>query len=1099
MAHERCRSSRWSFPLAAALLAAPAAADAVFDAATAALHEPTGAARAAEVGLAADAARYARNAEALDLWRLRALDRALARLIEEAEAGRLEEAAAAAIEAHAVAEDPATVLENPAVVDLVGRMDATARAAEAGADFVTAASLFGRLNLLFERSDRYREDAERVQHHVGLVGLYRPDELARQIRERDRRLGRDVPEAPEDGDAGPDWRDRLAGIDRGMAAKAMVRAADTHIRHRGYGPPLAGGLAAMRALAQTPELRAEFPGLLDEEPRQAWVDRLVELESFARTFGEDLGRDRAEAMLAEALDGGESLVPEEVRVHEFAQGALEALDPFTGMFWPSDLDELRRATQGAFFGVGIRISLRDLTLTVSSPLANTPAADAGLQAGDQIVSVDGRSTAGWTLPRAVRAITGPEGTEVVLGVRREGEEEVREVSITRKRIDLDSVQGWALRPSAEAVEPSDTSGWNFWLDRDAGIAYARVTQFLPQTADDLNAAIAACEAEGDLRGLVIDLRFNPGGLLGAAIEVADRFVAGGPLLDTIDAEDKVRDRYHAKKRGTLTDLPARRAHQPRLRLRRRDRRRHPRRHRPRRRDRRAELRQGLGAERLLEPRRAEPEPAPLGHEGDHAPLPPARRRGDPPRARRRPLGHRPDRRGRGARPGRRLAGGAAAGARRAPRRRRLGPPPDEKPPRGRADRVGAARARRRRRPRGGGGPRRHAAGPAGPRPRPAARRGAPDPRDRPGGSRRDPAGRRGRVSDPEPRPMPDLFAAEPPQKPAADAPWPVSKLAGAIQAVLADKLPRKLRVVGEISNLSARNHWFFSLKDGDASIRAVMFASAARRVSFDARDGLSVVATGRIDYYAAQGSVQLYVDALQAVGEGELEAAFRRLAAELREEGLFAPERKKPLPAYPRAIAVVTSRSAAALQDVRDTARRRWPGCRLVLVDVRVQGPSAAPQIAAALGRLSEGGAALGIDAVLLTRGGGSIEDLWAFNEPEVVRAVAACSLPTVAAIGHETDTTLAELAADARCATPTQAAMTLVPDEAQLREQTAQLHRRLSLSLTRRLEIARSRVDAASRHRLFTEPARLVADARDPRRCRRASPPRRRPPPRRR
>ena len=328
--------------------------------------------------------------------------------------------------------------------------------------------------------------------------------------------------------------------------------------------------------------------------------------------------------------------------------------------------------------------------------------------------------------------------------------------------------------------------------------------------------------------------------------------------------------------------------------------------------------------------------------------------------------------------------------------------------------------------------------------------------------------------------MPALFADEEPESRKPDAPWPVSKLAGAIQSALQDGLPRRLRVVGEVSNLSARNHWFFSLKDGDASIRAVMFASAARKVAFEARDGLSVVATGRVDYYAAQGSVQLYVDALQAVGEGELEAAFRKLAAELRAEGLFAPERKKPLPAYPRAVAVVTSRSAAALQDVRDTARRRWPGCRLVLVDVRVQGPSAAPQIADALGRLSRDGAGLGVDAVLLTRGGGSIEDLWAFNEPEVVRAVAACSLPTVAAIGHETDTTLAELAADARCATPTQAAMTLVPDEAQLREQAVQLERRLSLALRRRVERARERVESAARHRLFGEPARLVADARE-------------------
>ena len=330
MGHQRRRSSRWCLPLAAALVAASASADAVLDAATTALHEPTGAIRAGEVGLADDAARYARNAEALDAWRVRALDRALARMATEAEAGRLEEAAAAAIDAHAVAEDPATVLENPAVVDLVQRMDATARAAEAGADFVTAASLFGRLNLLYERSDRYREDAERVQHHVGLVGLYRPAELARQIRERDRRLGRDLPEVPEDGDAGPSWEDRLAGIDRGMAAKAMARAADTHILHRGYGPPLAGGLAALRALAETPELRAEFAGLLDEEPRKAWVDRLVQLESFARTFGDDLGRDRAEAMLAEALDGARSLVPEEVAVHEFAQGRSRRSTPSPG-------------------------------------------------------------------------------------------------------------------------------------------------------------------------------------------------------------------------------------------------------------------------------------------------------------------------------------------------------------------------------------------------------------------------------------------------------------------------------------------------------------------------------------------------------------------------------------------------------------------------------------------------------------------------------------------------------------------------------------------------------------------------------------------------
>ncbi len=204
----------------------------------------------------------------------------------------------------------------------------------------------------------------------------------------------------------------------------------------------------------------------------------------------------------------------------------------------------------------------------------------------------------------------------------------------------------------------------------------------------------------------------------------------------------------------------------------------------------------------------------------------------------------------------------------------------------------------------------------------------------------------------------------------------------------------------------------------------------------------------------------------------------RRLMAELRELGYFDPEHKKPLPAVPRKIAVVTSGGAAALQDVIDTAKRRWPGCRLVLVDVRVQGKNAAPQIAQALRQLSKHGKKQGIDAVILTRGGGSIEDLWAFNERVVADAVFKCKLPVVAAIGHETDTTIAELVADIRCATPTQAAMTVVPEAAALGEQVTQLHRRLSHALRRQIEHARQRTEAAGRHRLLARPELLIESA---------------------
>lgn len=285
-----------------------------------------------------------------------------------------------------------------------------------------------------------------------------------------------------------------------------------------------------------------------------------------------------------------------------------------------------------------------------------------------------------------------------------------------------------------------------------------------------------------------------------------------------------------------------------------------------------------------------------------------------------------------------------------------------------------------------------------------------------------------------------------------------------VKLVVADSLPAKVRVIGQVSNLSDRAHWFFSLKDDQSQLRCVCFASVARRIGFPVEDGMEVIATGRLDYYESQGKLQLYVQKLEPVGQGALELKFRALCDELRQLGYFDPDHKQPLPSMPRRIAVVTSRSAAALEDVIDTTARRWPGCRLVLSDVRVQGDLAADEIAGAISDLSRRGAALGIEAIILTRGGGSAEDLWAFNERVVADAVFRCSLPIVAAIGHETDTTVAELVADARCATPTQAAMALVPDREALAHQLHQLTARLSLLIRRRCEQGRYRLAAAMR-----------------------------------
>lgn len=308
----------------------------------------------------------------------------------------------------------------------------------------------------------------------------------------------------------------------------------------------------------------------------------------------------------------------------------------------------------------------------------------------------------------------------------------------------------------------------------------------------------------------------------------------------------------------------------------------------------------------------------------------------------------------------------------------------------------------------------------------------------------------------------------------------VSAVSSLVKEVIGGAIPAPLRVIGEVSNLSDRTHWFFSLKDASATLRCVMFASSARRVGFAVRDGMEVVASGRLDYYPAQGSLQMYVDRLEPVGQGALELRLRQLMEELRGLGYFSEERKRPLPLVPMKVAVVTSKAGAALQDVINTAGRRWAGCELLLVDVRVQGASAAPEIAEAIERLSRLGPGMGVEAIILTRGGGSIEDLWAFNERAVADAVYRCRLPIVAAIGHETDTTVAELVADVRCSTPTQAAMRVVPDAAALAHLLDQRAGRLGLAVRRGLAMQRQRLEAVARQPIFRRPSAMWESARD-------------------
>ncbi|MDH3642503.1 MAG: exodeoxyribonuclease VII large subunit [Gammaproteobacteria bacterium] len=257
-------------------------------------------------------------------------------------------------------------------------------------------------------------------------------------------------------------------------------------------------------------------------------------------------------------------------------------------------------------------------------------------------------------------------------------------------------------------------------------------------------------------------------------------------------------------------------------------------------------------------------------------------------------------------------------------------------------------------------------------------------------------------------------------------------------------------VEGEISNFRrpGSGHWYFTLKDSSAQVRCAMFAGRNRNLRFGPEDGTQVIVRGRVSLYEARGDFQIIAEHMELAGEGALRAAFEALKVRLDGEGLFAEERKQPLPEHPAHLAIISSASGAALQDVLHVIERRFPAMAVTLLPVAVQGDGAEAQILAALARAP----LLDPDVVLLTRGGGSLEDLWTFNLESVARAVAACPIPSVVAVGHQTDFTIAEFVADLRAPTPSAAAELITPDAADLQGYLAHLEQRLARNLRNEL-----------------------------------------------
>jgi exodeoxyribonuclease VII large subunit len=305
--------------------------------------------------------------------------------------------------------------------------------------------------------------------------------------------------------------------------------------------------------------------------------------------------------------------------------------------------------------------------------------------------------------------------------------------------------------------------------------------------------------------------------------------------------------------------------------------------------------------------------------------------------------------------------------------------------------------------------------------------------------------------------------------------YSIGEITRAVKGLLEDAFAQGVWVSGEVSNLArpGSGHIYLTLKDSESQLRAVMWRSVAGRMRFDLQDGMEVIARGRITVYVPRGDYQLQIEELQPKGIGALELAFRQLREKLLQLSYFDSGRKKPLPRFPRRVALVTSPSGAAVRDMLEILGRRWPALEVWVCPVRVQGEGAAEEIAAAIRLVNRVATSdlRPIDVMIVGRGGGSMEDLWAFNEECVARAIFESQVPVVSGVGHETDLTIADLVADVRALTPSEAAERVVPDRREVLDGLASQAVNMRQLLTRRIDLARARLDDLSTRRSFRLP----------------------------
>lgn len=491
------------------------------------------------------------------------------------------------IELHMLSTDKAAVLQEPRIADLVERARAAAAAAEARGDWLIASELYSRLDNLMDEQGVFRKDVERQLQRLSMLRLYVPQRLWELRNERQnaeiaayeasvkaRPDGDDAqkegPAAdarapkplPDYNPAGDDFRQKLAAIERYLVVKAIARAGTQHVEQTPMKSLVIGGLNAVKTMAATPDLRQAFPGFADDAARARLIE-FIDREIAALTAtGTATDVVQLDSLVGRLLETNRSTVQamDQAVLHEFGNGAMDQLDEFSAIVWPDEMARFQRNTQGKLTGVGIHIEFDELSnIRVVSPLEGTPAYRAGIRPGDVIVKVNGKPTFGLGLDQAVDLITGPVGTRVQLTVEREDEQAEKnqdgsrpkatiDFDLTRTLIDIKTVKGWKRNGSHE-------DDWDWFIDPEARIGYLRLTQFTDSTTPEFDRAVRQMRDAG-LRGLIFDLRFNPGGLLPEAVSIANRFVGKGVIVKTRGPTRRIEQQEIADAGAvTLADIP----------------------------------------------------------------------------------------------------------------------------------------------------------------------------------------------------------------------------------------------------------------------------------------------------------------------------------------------------------------------------------------------------------------------------------------------------------------------------------------------------------------------------------------------------------------